>query len=53
MELKCVIGLSLQGSEHIRIQEFGLGADKKQHVQTCGHMFCQLIPIFLTVQPKI
>ena len=33
MESKYVIGLSMQRSEHKRIQEFGLGAAKKRNVQ--------------------
>ena len=37
MEPKCVIGLSLQGSEHRRSQKFGSGAAEKQNVQTHGH----------------
>ena len=53
MESKYVIGLSLQESEHKRIQEFGLGAGQKQNVQTNSHMFRQLILIFRNVQPKI
>ena len=34
MESKYVIGLTLQGSEHKRIQKFGLGAALKRNVQT-------------------
>ena len=33
----------MQGPEHKRIQEFRLGAAQKRNVQTCGHMFRQLI----------
>ena len=46
MEPKYEIGLSLHGSEHKGIQEFGLGAAEKWNVQTLGHMFQQLILIF-------
>ena len=47
MELKYAIGLSVQGSEHRRSQEFGLGANqKRKKVQSRGYMFQSLIQIF-------
>ena len=47
MELKYTIGLSVQGSEHRRSQEFGLGANqKRKKVQSRGYMFQSLIQVF-------
>ena len=46
MESKYAIGLLLQGFEHKRIQEFGLGAAQKRNVPTHGQLVTNFVSCY-------